>query len=413
MARKFPDWLSAYLAFTEGTEAPRIMHFWCGVSCIAACLRRKVWIDMKRFKWYPNFYIIFVAPPGIISKTTTMDMGMDLVKQVPGVKFGPDVVTWQALVTAFAAAQEDFMYASDGNLAEAQYLPMSPITLASGELGNLLNPQDRDLVNLFIALWDGRATFEKITKGSGNDIVSAPWINMIGCTTPHWIADNMPSATVGGGFTSRCVFVYADRKETFIAYPDEHTRPDYEEFAASLRADLEYMSTALVGPVTLSDGARKWGREWYEKMWATHNQRIDDDRLDGYLARKQTHMHKLAMILSISRGDDLTITEVDLQLANTMLEATEKDLDKVFSRIGRSEESLQAERLVSYLRRRGKCGYRDAYHYIHSYFPDFRDFEGILNGLIKSGQILLKFEGNSTMPEYAVLIYVDRQNPGV
>jgi hypothetical protein len=283
---------------------------------------------------------------------------------------------------------------------------MSALTLASGELGNLLNPQDRDMVNLFIALWDGRSTFEKITKGSGNDIISAPWINMIGCTTPHWIADNMPSATVGGGFTSRCVFVYADKKENFIAYPDEHTRPDHETFAAQLVADLEHISTALAGPLTLTDGARAWGRDWYTRMWSTHNQRIDDERLDGYLARKQTHMHKLALILSVSRGDSMEISVEDLVLADKMLEITEKDLDKVFSRIGRSEESLQSERFISFIKRHMKISYTKAYHHIHSYFPDFRDFEGILAGAIRSGQVRMRFEGNSTAPEAAVLEYI-------
>lgn len=399
MPRNFPDWIPSYLEFTAGTEAPRLMHFWCAVSCVAAVLRRKVWIDMKRFKWYPNFYIVFVAPPGIISKTTTMDMGMDLVKKVPGIRFGPDVVTWQALVTAFAEAQEEFLFGEE-------WLPMSPITLASGELGNLLNPQDRDMVNLFIALWDGRSSFEKITKGSGTDVIAAPWINMIGCTTPHWIADNMPSATVGGGFTSRCVFVYADKKENFIAYPDEHTRADYEDFGAKLTADLEHMATNLAGPCVLTPTARVWGRDWYQKMWTTHNQRIDDERLDGYLARKQTHMHKLAAILAVSRSDDLEITEVDLALADKMLEATEADLDKVFSRIGRSEESLQAERLILFIKRHGTIAYTKAYHHIHSYFPDFRDFEGVLAGAIRSGQVRMRFKGNTTQPEAAVLEFI-------
>ena len=100
---------------------------------------------MKRFSWFPNFYIIFVAPPGVISKTTTMGMALDLLKQVPGVKFGPDVITWPALVTAFAAAGESFQYGED-------WIPMSPLTLASGELGNLINPQDREMVNLYITL---------------------------------------------------------------------------------------------------------------------------------------------------------------------------------------------------------------------------------------------------------------------
>ena len=396
------DWIPAYLDYTSGTEAPRLMHFWAGVSCIASVLRRKVWIDMKRFQWYPNFYIIFVAPPGIISKTTTMDMGMDLVKQVPGVKFGPDVVTWQALVTAFAAAQEDFQLGED-------FVPMSPLTLASGELGNLINPQDRDMINLFIALWDGRKSFEKITKGSGTDIISAPWINMIGCTTPHWIADNMPAATVGGGFTSRCVFVYAEKKENFIALPDEHTRPDHEERARLLTADLETISTSLVGPFTLPEETRAWIRAWYKTLWSTHNQRIDDVQLDGYLARKQTHMMKLALVLSVSRGNSQVIELEDVVLADKMLEATEHDLDKVFSRIGRSEESLQAERFIQFIKRYGKVSYTKAYQHIHSYFPDFRDFEGVLAGAMRSGQIKMAFEGNGTTPEFAVLIYTGAQ----
>lgn len=353
---------------------------------------------MKRFKWYPNFYLIFVAPPGIISKTTTMDMGIDLVKNVPGIKFGPDVVTWQALVTDFAKAQEQFQYGDD-------WVPMSALTLASGELGNLLNPQDREMVNLFISLWDGRSSFEKVTKMSGNDVISAPWINMIGCTTPHWIADNMPSATVGGGFTSRCVFVFADRKENFIAYPDEHTRKDHAEFALRLTQDLEHMSVNLTGPLDLTEEARAWGRDWYRKMWSTHNERIDDDRLDGYLARKQTHMHKLAMILAISRSDDLVIGLEDLVLADRMLAQTEEHLDKVFSRIGRSEESLQAERFVMFVKKHGKVPYPKAYQYIYTHFPDFKDFEGMLTGAIRSGQIAMQYTGNNTLPENTVLVY--------
>lgn len=353
---------------------------------------------MKRFRWHPSFYIVFVAPPGIVSKTTTMDLGMDLVKQVPGVKFGPDVVTWQALVTAFAAAQEDFQHGED-------WVPMSPLTLASGEFGNLLNPQDRDMVNLFITLWDGRSSFEKVTKGSGTDIVSAPWINMVACTTPHWIADNMPAATVGGGFTSRCVFVYADKKENFVALPDEHSRPDHTEFAGRLAADLEHISVNLVGGYTIPEDARVWIRAWYEKLWTAEAPARSDEQLNGYLARKQTHMMKLALILAVSRGDEQVITLVDFMLADKMLEATEPNLDKVFSRIGRTEESLQAERFVAYVKRSGAVPYQTAYRFVYTHFPDLRDFEGMLEGSIRSGQVKMQYTGNSTRPEDALFVY--------
>lgn len=397
MTRCLNDWLSAFMSYTEGTEAPRLMHFWVGVSAIAGVLRRKVWIDMVRFQWYANFYIILVAPPGIISKTTTMDMSIELLKRVPNIKFGPDVVTWPALVERFAAASEMFQYGEE-------YIPMSPMTLASGELGNLINPQDRDMVNLYITLWDGRKTFEKVTKMSGNDMIEAPWINMIGCTTPHWIADNMPAATIGGGFTSRCVFVYGDKKENLIAYPDEAARKDHAIHADRLVADLEHMATNLVGPVIVTEEARVWGREWYRKLWAENSTKLDDDRLDGYLARKQTHMHKLAMILSISEGDSLKISADHLILADKMLTATEANLGKVFAGIGKSEDAMQMDRFILFVKRQGKVRYAKAIQYIHSYFPDFRDFEGMLKGCIQAGLIQLSFDGPNPSAD-AVLIY--------
>lgn len=374
------------------------MHFWAGVSAIAGCLRRRVWIDMTRFRWYPSFYIIFVARPGIVSKTTTMDLSMDLLKEVPGIKFGPDTVTWEALVGKFADANESFQYGED-------WLPMSPLTLASGEFGNLINPQNRDMVNFYITMWDGRSTFEKVTKTSGSDMIEAPWINMIGCTTPHWIADNMPSSTVGGGFTSRCIFVYADKKEALIAYPDEHIQSErYERLRADLVADLEHIATNLVGPFKILKDAREWGQAWYENLWMKGAPHLDDSRLEGYKARKQTHMHKLAMVLSASRGDDMEITLEDLVAADQFLTATEPNLEKVFAGIGKTEESIQADRFVAFVKRHGKVSYVRAYQYIYSYFPNFKDFDGIVAGAIRSGQIAMSFDGPDLQKD-AVFIY--------
>lgn len=390
MARKLKDWLSRYVEYASVTEAPKKMHTWAGVGAIAASLRRKVWIDMKRFTWYPSFYIIYVAPPGIVAKSTTADIAMDLVKNVPGIKFGPNAITWQALVTAFAAASESFEYPPGGG----EYHPMSPLTLVASELGSLINLQDRDMVNLMIELWDGKRSYEKITKMSGNDVIEAPWINLQGCTTPHWIADNMPPATIGGGLSSRCIFIYADQKEKFIAYVDEFVQASDAALREALIHDLEYISMNLCGPYTITEDARKWGRQWYEWFWKSATERMDDKMIEGYAARKQTHMHKLAMIISASTRDDLVIDAMELQLAGAMLDDIEQDMPRVFSRVGRSETSLNAERFIDLVKKHKKIPYTEAYKYVHQAFPDFRDFEGILNGALRSGQVWVVFEAN-------------------
>ena len=128
------------------------MLFWTGVSTIAGALRRRVWIDQKYFQWLPNFYIVLVAPPGIVSKSTTANIGMNLLRGIQGITFGPNVVTWQSLVTSLAEGCEsvpDPRHPGD-------FYPMSSVTFCADELGNLLNPQDRDLVDTLVTLWDGK-----------------------------------------------------------------------------------------------------------------------------------------------------------------------------------------------------------------------------------------------------------------
>lgn len=390
--RYFDNWLQAYIDLASHTEAPKLMHFWAGVWAISGALRKKVWIDQVAFRWVPNFFIIFVAPPGVVSKSTTAGMAEKLLRQIPGIKFGPDVVTWPALVTAFAGACEAFEY-------KGEYHPMSPLNLLSSELGNLIDFTDRGMVNLFIDLWDGRKTLEKQTKTSGNDLVEGPWINMLGCTTPSAIAENLPVGAVGGGFTSRCIFVYADTKEAFISYPKFNFPKDYAETQAKLAHDLEHISLNICGEYELTQDALAWGTEWYKQHW-TQTAKEDDDQSAFYTARKQTHLHKLAMILAASQRDALIITKDDLILANVMLQNTEADMMKVFSRIGKSETSILADKFISHIKRLGVCSYEEGYRIMHAHFPDFRDYEGVLSGAIKSGQVRLELKGNGMMLTY-------------
>lgn len=386
MTRHHKDWLAAFLDYASYGEAPRHMYFWAGVSAVAGALRRKVWIDQAYFRWYPNFYICLVAPPGIVSKSTTAGVAMSLLRKVPGIKFGPDVVTWPALVTAFAEATEGFEH--DGLIH-----PMSAMTLESSEFGNLLNPQDKEMVDLLVSLWDGKqGAFEKSTKHSGKDRIENPWINLIACTTPAWIAGNFPEYMIGGGFTSRTIFVYADAKAKYVAYPGLAVPKNLDAMAAKLVEDLGHIST-LAGEYRLTPEALAWGEKWYQQHYATRASNLDPERFGGYIARKQTHIHKLAMVLAASSSDELLIRAEHLETAYAMVTDLEPDMQFVFSKIGRSDVSLYAERLVSFVHSKGKVGYAEAYRHVHSHFPSMRDFEDVVAGCIRAGYLRLQQNG--------------------
>jgi hypothetical protein len=389
--RHFKDWLTAYIDYTQHTEAPAHMRFWSGVSAIAGCLRRRVWIDQAYFRWYANFYIVIVAPPGVVSKSTTAGVAMSLLRRVPGIRFGPDIVTWPSLVVSFAEAGEGFEWP----IGSGTYHVMSAMTLEASEFGNLMDPQDREMIDLYVTLWDGKqGSLKKDTKTSGKDEIQNPWINMIACTTPAWIAGSFPEYLIGGGFTSRCVFVYAERKAKRVAYPILAVPRDQSRLEDALVADLTRISQ-LAGPYQLTPGAFDWGTEWYERHNDNPPIALNDDRFGGYLARKQTHIHKLAMVVAAARGDALEITEAHLATAEKMVSDLEPDMVKVFAKFGRSEESTNAERLLQYIRVAGKVNWEEAFRYAHRYFPGIKDFENIVNGLIRSKLVLMVQEGNA------------------
>lgn len=382
MQRNFPNWLQAFIDYASFGEAPRHMYFWTGVSTIAGVLRRKTWIDQKNFKWFPNFYIVLVAPPGIVSKSTTAGIGMDLLRSVVGVKFGPEIVTWQALASAFVGAAETFEY-------QGLHHTQSALTIESSEFGNLLNPQDKEMVDILVTLWDGK-NIRKETKHNGSDEIVNPWINLIACTTPSWIAGNFPEYMIGGGLTSRMVFVYADQKERFVAYPSKAAPADLMEKKAALLEDLETISVNCVGEYVLTPEAEAWGEAWYKHHYTGERPKhLDDDRFGGYFARKQTHIHKLAMVIAAAQRNDMVITMEDLQIATTMVTDLEPDMAMVFSKIGKTDEAFYAERLINFVRRQGQCSYTDVYRFVYSQFPSLRDFEGVFSGCLKAGFIEL------------------------
>ncbi|HYE38164.1 DUF3987 domain-containing protein [Methylocaldum sp.] len=386
--RNHENWLKAFIEYASFGEAPLKMLFWTGVSTVCGALRRRVWLDMKYFQWVPNMYIVMVAPPGIVSKSTTANVGMNLLRRVDGIVFGPDVVTWQALVESMAKSTELVLDKTTG-----EYLPMSCITIASDEFGNFLNPDDREMVDVLVSLWDGkRGSFTKTTKMSGNDLIENPWINLIACTTPAWISGNFPEYMIGGGFTSRCVFVFADSKRQEIAYPDENVPPNFLAMQGSLIEDLKQIAE-LLGEMKLTDDAREWGRVWYTNHWQNPPTGLNLEQFGGYLARKQTLIHKLAMVVSAAQRNTLEITAADLEFSAESISALEQDMPKVFLRIGQDKITKGTTDITAYVQAHGRVSKNTLFkHFVRTL--SFNDFEASLRGAVQAGFVHYQQQGN-------------------
>ena len=352
MARHFPHWLKAYVEHTRISEAPDSFHFWTGVATIAGALRRRVWIDELTHQWVPNFYIVLVGPPGVVTKSTTVGLGMRILRKLKGINFGPEATTWQKLTDALQAASETITYTDKkGQILKKE---MACITCEVSELGTFFRFDDDPFMSVLIDLWDGKEKpWSYSTIGRGETIIPNPWLNIIGATTPAWLRQNFPEHMIGGGLTSRTIFVFAEQKRRLIAYPSQETLPgDYWETERKLAEDLMVIGT-LVGEYSLTKEAREWGSAWYAKHWSSTPLHMASERYGGYKARKQGHMHKLAMVLAAAQRSELLIEKEDLEMADKLLGVVEPDMIKVFESIGVVDEVKNVSELLSFVKTYG------------------------------------------------------------
>lgn len=378
--RELNDWLTEFMQNTAWGEAPDYFYFWVGVATIAASLRRRVWLDMGTFTWYPNLYTILVAPPGIVQKSSTSDLGMRLLKQIPGIHQGPSTLTWQSLYDAFLEVGDEFP------ISPTETRTQFPLYINSSELGITLNMTDMDMVNQLIHMWDGYE-LKKRTRQDGELCIPTPSLNLIACTTPSWIAENVPQYLIGGGLTSRMLFVYGEEKARYIAYPQQHMPSDYAERQGRLVRDLERISQNI-GSFTLTPDAYKWGADWYEHFHKVEAPKLDKTLVGGYIARKQTLVHKVAMVLSISQSDDLIITRELLERAVQLITQLEESMPKVYNKIGMTTDSQASLQVLAFLERfGGSADFNMLYRYMHRYYPDPEVFEGVLSGMIEANYI--------------------------
>jgi hypothetical protein len=338
MARRLNNWIKAYLAYTNESESPEEYHLWVAISTIAGAIRRRAYFDMQYFILYPNLYIVLVGPAGRCKKSTAMRVGRSLLAEVPDINFTTDSVTRERLIMDLSQSFRD------GH---------SSMTAYSSEFASLLTSSGMDMVVFLTDIFDSPPEWSHRTKTGGTNKIKAPYLNLIGATTPDWIAKAMPMDTVGIGLTSRIIFVYQDTPRVRDPFPI--LSPEQKQLRSLLLEDLVQMSHVISGEYRLSPAAKEVFSEWYKSRTEQPNT-TGDPRLNGYYERKPMHMIRLCMILAASFRDELIITDTDLQEAMKLLEQIEEKMPKVFANVGKNPLTVDYDEVFAAVHKAGPAG---------------------------------------------------------
>ena len=251
------------------------------------------------------------------------------------------------------------------------------------------------MLPLMCELWD-RNEFSYATKTKSSYVAKDLCVGLIGGCVPEYIRKLNRDATtaITGGFTSRCIFVYANEKSQSIAWPNMNGQ--FNKLGADLAADLQNMSK-LTGEFTFSIGAKDAWEIYYAKLKIDQ---FDSDVLTGFKARMKSHIFKTAMCLCMSETDRMTIENKHLQAAIKLIEDIRDKVDITFRSVGESPLASQQARVELFIKAKGVCGSKDIYSRCSQHMT-YTQFEQVLWILEMAGKIRKRSIGKGIMYETA------------
>jgi hypothetical protein len=337
--RHLDNWIAGWNYYLKESEAPDNYLFWAAISAIAGATQRRIWTKWLYYTYYPNMYIVLVGPPGIVHKSSTIHHVRRMLREI-GVATASESLTREAFIKQMQTRGVE---------------GASAITALPDELSDFIRPSGHTMVEFLTSIYGSPDEWEYTTLGRGNDLLVKPFVNFLAGTTPKWISQEFDIAFVEQGFASRTLFVHELKPRFYKAFAT--ITPDMERMYQLLVEDLLHISQ-LEGEFVWQKDAIEWFTHWYEVVLPAELER-HDYKIKGYLARKPTHLLKLAMVLQLAVSDELIITAERFQQSKMLLDNLETSMTNTFSAVGRNIYANDMERIYKEIIEAGSLSYKE------------------------------------------------------
>lgn len=336
--------LHDYLYYMSRLETPLIYDLACGLWLLSTVVGRTLKINRPKAPVYLNTYFIICAEAGITRKSTAIRMAENVLREVdiPDLRLYTSSTTPEAMLDTMSITSAQTGRTHAGILVSELVTFMGRESYAGGMPGILTDLYDAPQVR----------TIERI---KGQRVLKNVYVTFLAGSTPSWLIRAINPDVIEGGFTSRCLFVIAERRKQLVAWPQEDD--ERGDLVRGLARQLEDIRAKALKyserGIDLLPGAMKYFVEWY-------NDRIveaPDSFTASFNAREDHHVLRLAGLLSVSDGS-LMISEHHLINAIKLITHFKTTAAQMFSTDSKEEEKLTAgiDKLRQELIKAGELG---------------------------------------------------------
>lgn len=392
--RLLPDWIDSYLKFTENTEPPHSFRLWTAIATIGAALERKVFIHWDG-ELYANQFIVLVARAGRARKGTAMRPAEHMLREL-GVNLAAESMTREALIKRMS----QLSMTPSAKLGTIDIQMDSAMTIFSEEWTVFIGYQNTILMADLCNLYDCKSTWRYETKTAGTYDIPNVWLHMFAGTTPELILSTLPNDSVGGGLTSRTIFVCEPDKGKVVILP---LKTEAElKLKEQLMHDLREIHK-LSGPFKMTEAFMNIYIPW--RLQHEKKPPFRDTALEAYSQRRVTHFFKIAMAVNVSRTDDMKLLQEDAVRAISILEKTEKNMPMAFRGMGKATNAEVMNRLMLMIQSKRKVSMREL---MQLFWQDI-DSEDVMIAMLRTLQVM-KFANVTSDANDTYVTYVEETN---
>lgn len=354
--------ITDYVLATRGIESPAKFCAWAAIWVLSTAIYRDAWLDWGPLgNFFPNFYVILVAPPRINPKSTALKFGLPLLEALPSyykdhemklrkqINLVKSKATPQALMESLRPSKQIIEIEGE----EYTVTTDSKCGVFVSELATFIGKEkfNAGLVEQLTNLYDCPDHDQDNTLSRGQLNFKNVYLTIFGATTPEGIEESMPSVAMGGGFISRTVFVVKEDPERFYPFPRVvEGAPSRTE----LSRRLAWIAFNAQGDYHFSEEAQAFYEGWYKPHRLAQYHDTDEKR-KALMQRFDIHLVKMALLMRIQRYQKgNTITRQDFIDALHFLEGTYDGASDVLSSVGADYYSKAYNTIVGMLKRQEK-----------------------------------------------------------
>jgi hypothetical protein len=275
------SFLKAYTDYASRlTDAPPLFHTWMGIAMLSTALGNGCWEWSWGRRICPNIWIVLLAPSGILRKTTSLNIGEDVLLDIAA---GCADRIWPA------------EWSFEGLLSNMVRRPSGILIIREFKRFNAALGRDysRGTKEMLVDTYDNPTREARATKKDGEVVIEFPAPSLIGASTIDWFETSLQSEDIGGGFLSRMFVIPAKQSGEWRGLGASRSTADLvvrQKLAEHLKT-VRYGMSGELDISEIQDAFNAWLRP-YEQSWLHRC----GPELVGTVARSGANVLKLAAI---------------------------------------------------------------------------------------------------------------------